>query len=95
MLARHQVRDIIGAFAQKIAGAAKDFRTLEGRDMPPLGEAFLRRGERQIEIRRLRPRDRADRLFGRRIDDVDRLAGGAGPPCAIDQKQNLRIVLGH
>jgi hypothetical protein len=95
LLQRHQSRDIFGPFAQEAGGAAQDFRTLESGDMPPFREALLRGGKCEIEIGGFGARDLADRLLGRRVDDIKRPAGSAGPSFAVDHQQDIGIILCH
>jgi hypothetical protein len=53
---------------------------------PGAFEGGARGSHRRIDILRRGRRDLGDHLFGRRVDDLDRLAAGGVAPLAVDEE---------
>ncbi len=76
--------DLVGAGAHEVGRLAQDLAALVGRNLAPLLEALVGRGQRLVEVA---PRDvpeHADGLAGGRVHNVLRLGAGGLHPAAVD-----------
>ncbi len=92
LLHGHDGRNLVGALAQQIGGLAHHLRALEGRELAPDLEALVRRLERLVEVGLLGVGNRADDLFGCRIEDGKGLSGGGRAPFSVNQQQYVRVI---
>ena len=91
LLLRHDRRDLVGALADQLGGLAHHLGPIVGRYVAPGPETLFGGFQRRVEIRTVRVRNRADRLFGRRIDDVQGAAARGGAPLAVDIQLHIRV----
>ena len=94
LLHRGDAGEIVGALDQQTGSALQHGGALLRRGLAPDAEALGRDFERAVEIGRLGQRQRADRLAGDRVHDIERPPAAAGDLLAVDDHVEGR-VLGH
>ena len=87
--------DRLGALAGQVGDAAQDAAALERRGVPPGLERALRGRERAVEVGRVRVRQAADRLAGRRVEHVLLAAPVALDELAVDVEAQVFVGGAH
>ena len=84
-LARHQVGELVLVLHEELGEAEEDLAALRRRDEAPVLERRLRSRDGAVDVLGRRAREGAERLAGRGVERLEGLAGGRVDPFAADE----------